>query len=112
MLGTAEEARTNIFDVLQWTTTHAHTSVGRTAKTHIHHFHADTACSPEDLPTAMVDSNEQQARESERVRQTESKRERGRKSERERKRETESEKETESERETERVDGIHAISMT
>ena len=43
-----------ISDVLLWTHTHGHTSVGRPAKTYIHQLCADTGCHLEDLPREMA----------------------------------------------------------
>ena len=43
-----------INNILPWTTTHGHTSVGRPAKSYIHQLFADTACHPEDLPRMMA----------------------------------------------------------
>ena len=51
MLGTAGKVRTNI---LLWTPTHAHTSVGWPVKTYIHHSCVDTRCRLEDLPRVMA----------------------------------------------------------
>ena len=44
-------------DVLLWTPTHGHTSVGRPAKTYIHQLRVYTDCSLKDLPRAMNDLN-------------------------------------------------------
>ena len=43
-----------ISDVLQWTTTHGHTSVGGAAQTYIYLLCANTGCHLEDLPRAMI----------------------------------------------------------
>ena len=54
MLATVGRSKRKLIsDVLLWTSTHEHTSVGRPAKTYIHQLCADTACSLENLPEVM-----------------------------------------------------------
>ena len=45
-----------ISNVLQWTPTHGHTSVGRPVKTYINQLCANTGCYQVDLPCAMNNS--------------------------------------------------------
>ena len=45
----------HISNVLLWTPTHGHTSVGQSEKTYTHHISADTGCSLEDLPGVIDD---------------------------------------------------------
>ena len=54
-----------INDVLQWTPTYGHTSVGRTAKRYIYQLCADTGCNLEDLPREINDGNWWRERERE-----------------------------------------------
>ena len=50
-LGNAVEVRTKLInDILLWTPTHGHTSVGHLAKTYIRQLCMDTGCCLEDLP--------------------------------------------------------------
>ena len=44
-----------ISDVLLWTPTHGRAKAGRPARTYIQQLYEDTGCSPEDLPEAMND---------------------------------------------------------
>ena len=53
-----------ISDVLQWTTSYGHASVGRPTKTYLQQLCTDTGCSLEDLPEAMDDIDERRERES------------------------------------------------
>ena len=47
-----------INDILQWTPTHGHTSIGWTAKIYIHQLCVETWCSLENLPIGMDDDRE------------------------------------------------------
>ena len=49
-----------ISDVLQWTPSQRHASVGRSTRTYLQQLDIDTGCSLEDLPEAMDDWNEGQ----------------------------------------------------
>ena len=52
---TLENKDKRISNILLWTPTHGHISVGLPAKTYIHHLCVDTRCSLEDLPRTMAD---------------------------------------------------------
>ena len=45
-------------DILLWTPTYGHTSIGQPAKAYIYQFCTDTECHLEDLPRVMNDRNE------------------------------------------------------
>ena len=55
-----------ISDVLLWTPSHKHASVGRPARTYIQQLCTDTGCSSEDLPEAMDDRDGERRKERER----------------------------------------------
>ena len=57
MLGTASKIRMYLSDILSWTPTHGHTSVGCPSMTYIHHVCVDTGYSSENLPRGMADRN-------------------------------------------------------
>ena len=57
-------------DVLQWTPTHGHTSIGRPTRTYLHQLYTDKGCNLKDLPEAMDDRDERR----ERVRETRARR--------------------------------------
>ena len=56
MLNTVGEDKL-ISDVLEWTPTHGHTSVGLQSENYIHQFCADTECDVVELLRAMTDGN-------------------------------------------------------
>ena len=60
----------HISNVLQWTTSHEHTSVGRPVKTYFHQLCAGSGCHLEDLTWMMADRNWYRERERERKRES------------------------------------------
>ena len=70
-----------ISDILFWTLTHGHTSIGRPTRTYIHRLCADTGCRQDRWP---IGTDEKRERERERERRREREKEREREGERER----------------------------
>ena len=63
MLGTAEkEKKRHISNILLWTRSHGHTSVGQPVKTYIYQHCVNIGYHLEDLPSMMADRNGRQER--------------------------------------------------
>ena len=51
------EVKTNIGNILLWTPTHGHVSVGRPANTYIHQLYTNAGCCLKDFPRVMIDED-------------------------------------------------------